>query len=335
MEFLATALSGVGISVVGLCLLRSWRSRSWAAVSRVAHLTDKKLTGQVILITGGNTGLGYHAAEEFARRGAESVILACRNIIKGNEAAEKIKSITGHQNIHVLHLDLANLENIRCFATEVQERFSKIDCLVCNAGVWFPMDQKAQTEDGLEVNVGVNHLGHFLLTNLLIGKIQRIVIVSSGLMMQGKVDMDDSRQFIDGRKVQDGERVPKHAPIGYCDSKLMNAIFARELALRHKDITVISVGPGWCKTELARNVYIAWYKKLLLAPIALLFMRSSKEGSQNIIQAVLEDSSYFQSGHFYRDFQLAKRENEKVDNLMSLSSQLWTISEEATKLDKQ
>ena len=83
-------------------------------------------------------------------------------------------------------MDLANLENIRCFATEVQERFSKIDCLVCNAGVWFPMDQKAQTEDGLEVNVGVNHLGHFLLTNLLIGKVQRIVIVSSGLMMQGK-----------------------------------------------------------------------------------------------------------------------------------------------------
>ena len=83
-------------------------------------------------------------------------------------------------------MDLANLENIRKFATEIQEKFSKIDCLVCNAGVWLPMDQKSQTDDGFEMNVGVNHLGHFLLTNLLIGQVKRVVIVSSGLMMSGK-----------------------------------------------------------------------------------------------------------------------------------------------------
>jgi len=286
------------------------------------------------LVTGGNTGLGYHAAEEFARRGAESIILACRNLSKGTEAAEKIKSLTGHQNVQVIQLDLANLENIRKFATEIQEKFSKIDCLVCNAGVWLPMDQKSQTDDGFEMNVGVNHLGHFLLTNLLIGQVKRVVIVSSGLMMSGKVDMDDSQQFIDGLKIHDGERVPKHAPIGYCDSKLMNAIFARELADRHKDIPVICIGPGWCKTELARNVYIAWWKKVLLAPIALCFMRSSKEGAQNIIQAVLEDQEYFKSGHFYRDFQIAKKENEKVDGLMDISTQLWSLSAEVTRLDQ-
>jgi len=334
MEVLTTALSGVGISVVGLCLLRTWRSRSWAAVSRVAHLTDKLLTGQVILVTGGTTGLGYHAAEEFARRGAEKVIIACRNMEKGNEAAEKIKSLTGHENVYVLQLDLGKLENIRAFVAELAVRFPPIDCLVCNAGVWFPMDQKAKTKDGFEMNVGVNHLGHFLLTNLLISKVKRVVLVSSGLMMSGKVDVDDSRQFIEGRKIQEGERVPKHAPIGYCDSKLMNAIFARELASRHQNITVVCVGPGWCKTELARYVYIPWYKKLLLAPIALCFMRTSREGAQNLIQAVLEDQTYFKSGYFYRDFQLAKRENEKVDDLMDISNQLWSLSEEATQLDR-
>ena len=94
--------------------------------------------------------------------------------------------LTGHQNVQVIQLDLANLENIRKFATEIQEKFSKIDCLVCNAGVWLPMDQKSQTDDGFEMNVGVNHLGHFLLTNLLIGQVKRVVIVSSGLMMSGK-----------------------------------------------------------------------------------------------------------------------------------------------------
>ena len=112
------------------------------------------------------------------------------------------------------------------------------------------------------------------------------------------VDLEDSRQFIEGRRIQQGEKVPKHAPIGYCDSKLMNAIFARELSSKHKDLTVICVGPGWCKTELARNVPFPWYKKILLAPIAFLFMRSSKEGSQNLIHAVLEDKSCFRVSFF-------------------------------------
>merc|ERR1711997_1311222 len=109
MEFVTTALSGVGVSVIGLCMLRTWRARSWASVSRVPHLMDKTLDGQVILITGANAGLGYHAAEDFARRGAASVILACRNVSRGQEAANKIKESTGNPNLHVYKLDLANL----------------------------------------------------------------------------------------------------------------------------------------------------------------------------------------------------------------------------------
>jgi NAD(P)-dependent dehydrogenase (short-subunit alcohol dehydrogenase family) len=86
--------------------------------------------------------------------------------------------------------------------------------------------------------------------------------------------MDDSRQFLEGRRPQDGEKAPKYAPIGYCDSKMMNEVYARELAKRHPEVSVISIGPGWCKTDLARNVDIPWYKKFLLAPIALMFIRS-------------------------------------------------------------
>lgn len=153
---------------------------------------------------------------------------------RGNEAADKIKNSTGHPNVQVLQLDLANLENIKNFASEIKEKFPKIDTLVCNAGVWFPMEENKKTDDNLEIHTGVNHLGHFLLTNLLIGQLNRVVVVSSGLMMSGKIDLDDSRQFIEGRRIPEGERKPKHAPIGYCDSKLMNAIFARELAIRHK-----------------------------------------------------------------------------------------------------
>ena len=81
---------------------------------------------------------------------------------------------------------MGNFESIKKAAENLQNEYEKIDCLVCNAGVWFPMDQEAKTDDGLEANVGVNHLGHFLLTNLLMGKVNRVVIVSSGLMMSGK-----------------------------------------------------------------------------------------------------------------------------------------------------
>ena len=166
------------------------------------------------MITGANTGLGYHAAEDFARRGAASIIFACRNLSRGQEAANKIKEATGNPNLHVYQLDLANLQSIKTFAQDVKEKVDKIDCLVCNAGVWFPMNLEAKTDDNLEMNVGVNHLGHFLLTNLLMGKVERVVIVSSGLMMSGKVDLDDSRQFMEGRRIREGDSVPKHAPVG-------------------------------------------------------------------------------------------------------------------------
>jgi len=331
MDFLTNLGVGFGISVISLCALRTWRARSWGAISRVAHLKDKTLDGQIIVITGGNTGLGFHAAEDFARRGAGSVILACRSTTRGNEAAIKIRETTGFQNIEVLQLDLANLENVKNFSQTLKEKYSSIDCLVCNAGVWFPMDQNAKTEDNLEINTGVNHLGHFLLTNLLISNLKRVVIVSSGLMMSGKIDMDDSRQFIDGRKPKEGEKVPKHTPIGYCDSKLMNSVFARELAERHQNLSVVCIGPGWCKTQLARNVGLSLTKKILMAPFAFLFMRTSQEGAQNIIHAVLEEESFFKSGYFYRDF-FATKENQKVDENMELSPQFWTLSEEVTKL---
>jgi hypothetical protein len=147
--------------------------------------------------------------------------------------------------------------------------------------------------------------------------------------------MDDSRQFLEGRRPQDGEKAPKYAPIGYCDSKMMNEVYARELAKRHPEVSVISIGPGWCKTDLARNVDIPWYKKILLAPIALIFMRSADEGAQNIIHAVLEDSDQLESGKFYRDFNPSSKENAKVDELLNICDQFWSLSEEVVTKQKQ
>lgn len=338
MEIITTSLSGLSITVVGLCLLRTWRSRSWGSLYRLPRLRDKTLDGQVIVVTGANTGLGYKTAEDLALRGASSVVLACRNLSKGTEAAMKIKESTGNQNVECLMLDLSSLENIRHFAHTIKQKFGQIDILVCNAGVWIPMNMGAKTEDNFEAHVGTNHLGHFLLTNLLLSHgLQRIVVVSSGLMMHGVVDVDDSRQFLEGRKLKPTDKVPSHAPVGYCDSKLMNGLFVSHLAKRLKeqgrtDVTLVSVCPGWCKTNLARHVPMPWYKKMLLAPIALLFMRSSTQGAQNIIYAVVEDSDKLKSGGLYRDFRLAEKENQKIDSLEEqVGLKLWQLSEEMTQ----
>lgn len=113
--------------------------------------------------------------------------------VRGEEAAAQISKLTGSNNVQVIPLDLASFQSIRDFAQAVKDKYETIDCLVCNAGIWVPMEKQVKTEDGLEAHVGINHMGHFLLTNLLIGHVKRVVVVSSGLMLSGKIDLDDSR----------------------------------------------------------------------------------------------------------------------------------------------
>merc|ERR1711976_929176 len=101
-------------------------------------------------------------------------------------------------------LDLGNLASVRQFVQDVETKYDQVYALVCNAGVWYPMDQAAMTSDGFEAHAGVNHLGHFLLTNLLLDKLEqsapsRVVVVSSALSSRGKIDFDKYENFKQGR----------------------------------------------------------------------------------------------------------------------------------------
>jgi len=196
-----------------------------------------------------------------------------------------------------------------------------VDTLVCNAGLWVPMDQKARTQDGLEIHAGVNHLG------LLIDKVplSRVVMVSSSLMNAGKLDFCSDDHFHKGRVPEAGSR--SHVPTGYRDSKLMNALFTKELAVKRPELTVVSVCPGWCRSELGRHVPLSFAKKMVFSIIKFLFQRSSAEGAQNIIQAVVEKKEMLVNGATYRECLFAEEENWKLDSMESARLELWSRSE--------
>lgn len=175
-------------SVAGaLYCLRKWREANWET-----SLTSRRIDGQVAVVTGATAGLGRAAAEDLVSRGA-TVVLACRNVRAANEVIKEIKrkhpeakmvqyliyvifrcliiSVKIFQQ-DVVELDLSSLESVRTCASILLEHYPQINILINNAGVSIPTKMKSKTTDGYEINFGVNHLGHFLLTNLLIERLR-------------------------------------------------------------------------------------------------------------------------------------------------------------------
>ena len=289
----------------------------------------RDLDGQVLIVTGASSGLGAEVARQVAKRGA-TVVLAARNAQAAAVVLEQMRKEGDADQALFIHLDLASFESVKSFVEEVNSRFSSIDALVCNAGVWVPMEQGCRTRDGFEVHAGVNHLAHFLLVKLLLptfAPTARIVVVSSTLLKNGQINFDTHDHFGSGRT---SERYPGHVPIGYSDSKLMNALFVRELAARQR-LKVVCVSPGWCRTNLSRNLNLSWTQKLLIAPIALIFTQSAAQGAKDIVWAL--DSEEIESGKFYRKEKKSVREEAILEGWENLGMQarLWEESEKAVQ----
>lgn len=148
--------------------------------------------GKTVIITGGNTGIGKETARDLAWRKAR-VILACRDVKRGMEAAFEIMESTGNKDVEVKKLDLSSFQSVRDFAAEVNSEEKKIDILINNAGYFGPYQK---TKDGLENTLQVNYLSHFLLTNLLLAKLKsstpsRIINLSSRQHWDGAINFDN------------------------------------------------------------------------------------------------------------------------------------------------
>ncbi|MCP5104015.1 MAG: SDR family NAD(P)-dependent oxidoreductase [bacterium] len=206
-------------------------------------------SGRIAIVTGASSGIGYETARVLAHKNAE-VIIAVRNLEKGNAAAAKIKEGYKKADVKVMKLDLARLESVRQFAENFKNGYSRLDLLINNAGVMIPPYSK--TADGFELQFGTNHLGHFLLTMLLLDLLtgmeeSRIVNVSSTAHKFGNINFDDLNW--EKRKYK-----PSRA---YGDSKIANLYFTYQLDKRLKeknhDTVVASSHPGWTATDLQRH----------------------------------------------------------------------------------
>ena len=144
------------------------------------------------IITGANTGIGLETAVDLAKRNAR-VILACRSVERGETAAIEVRKRSGNDDVVFVQLDLASLDSVRKFAAKILEEEPRIDTLINNAGV-MALPERKLTQDGFEMQFGTNHLGHFLLTNLLLDRIKeallaRIINVSSSVHKMGSIDL--------------------------------------------------------------------------------------------------------------------------------------------------
>jgi NAD(P)-dependent dehydrogenase (short-subunit alcohol dehydrogenase family) len=235
----------------------------------VADIPDQH--GRVAIVTGANSGLGLVTARELARAGAR-VVLASRSSEKGRDAASKIASAAPGADVQPAVLDLADLASVRAFAATAPDR---VDLLINNAGVMAA--PRRVTRDGFESQVATNHLGHFALTGLLLGRLlatpaPRVVTVSSTMHRGGTVDFDDLQ----------GER--KYSRWGaYSQSKLANLMFCFELQRRAVEagtaLLSVAAHPGYAATNLQAAGTDRFYERWFMAIGNKLFAQSAEMGA--------------------------------------------------------
>jgi NAD(P)-dependent dehydrogenase (short-subunit alcohol dehydrogenase family) len=212
------------------------------------------LAGRVSIVTGANSGIGYETARALAQKGA-TVVMVCRNLQKAHRAADKIrKRISSDLDsvgiVEVMELDLSDLESVQQFAGAFQARYDHLHLLINNAGTMHPPYSK--TAQGFEMQFGVNHLGHFALTGLLLERLiqtpqARIVTVSSRSHIFGRIDFDDLQW----------EKKRYQPNAAYGQSKLANLLFTyelqRKLTAAKIDTLSVAAHPGWTATNLQAN----------------------------------------------------------------------------------
>lgn len=287
--------------------------------------------GKTVFITGANTGIGFDTARVLALRGAR-VLIGCRSEEKAVAALEKISALSSDVDVDWVPLDLASLASVKAAADKVMTE-PRLDALVNNAGVMMP--PKQLTEDGFELQFGVNHLGHFALTGHLLPKLKdqagaRIVNVSSLAHRSGKIDYHD---------IHATKSYSRMARYGM--SKMANVLFTFELQrkLEAAGAPAISVAchPGGSATELGRHIPLLL--SVLLTPINL-FMNTSAEGALPTLMATT--SQHVQGGDYFGPMHMGEMRHSarKVHTAIAAKNEadaarLWALSTELTGIDYQ
>lgn len=283
--------------------------------------------GRLVVITGATSGIGKETAQILAGKNA-SVILAVRNMAKGQRVIDEILAQHPEADISARELDLTSLESIKAFSDSIIHDFTQLDVLINNAGIM--MCPYSKTTDGFEIQMGTNHFGHFALTGRLLPllmntKGSRIVVLSSLAHRFGNINLSDihwSNRSYNTNKA-------------YGDSKLANLYFAYELNRRLKGIKdapiVTAAHPGWTETELQRHTgFFSFLNNF--------FAQDTSMGALPTLRAGFDDS--VESGDFFgpaaffemRGYPVTVKSNKRAHDT-TLASELWRHSEEMTGIE--
>ncbi|CAF0830986.1 unnamed protein product [Adineta steineri] len=309
-----------------------------------------RMDGKTVIITGSNSGVGKYTAIELAKRGAH-IILACRDRKRTEEALKEICKLSGSNNVEIEIVDLASLKSIEECAKRLCGRLSKLDVLINNAGVMMASEKSV---DGYEIHFAVNHLGHFLLTNLLLDLMKkapsaRIINVSS-VNHAYLMKKAPSARIINVSSVNHAflnitinwDDINFTKPYwkinAYSHSKLANILFTNELARRLQDtnITANSLHPGVVRTEVIRNI-LGHYQiilntiLLLITPLWCCFTKSPEQGAQTSIYLASDRRLNHVTGKYFKECKEYPSSKTSLDQ--QAAKRLWKLSEEMTHLD--
>ena len=277
------------------------------------------MRGKVVVVTGSNVGIGLETAVGVAALEATTV-LACRNRAKAEAAAREVTQRTWNDDVHVVDLDLADLASVRKAADDVLSRWDRLDVLVNNAGgTW---SKRHLTAQGFEYTFGVNHLGHFYLTNLLIDRLSagapsRVVCVTSvghhfarGGMRFGDLQSERHYQGMDA----------------YCRSKLANVLFVRELARRRagSGVTANAAHPGWVRSRFGMDGDTTAGTSIgmhVMRP----FQISPRRGARTSIFLATSPKVATKSGEYWAHCRPGRMSNDARDD--AAARRLWDESE--------
>ncbi|UMY64347.1 MULTISPECIES: oxidoreductase [unclassified Flavobacterium] len=286
--------------------------------------------GKTILITGANSGIGFEATKVLSKKGAH-IIMTSRNLQKGNEALEAIKKGSPNAKLDLMQLDLADFHSIKKFSDEFHSKYSKLDVLVNNAGVMNPPKREV-TKQNFEVQFGTNHLGHFLLTGLLLDTLKntpnsRISVQSSIVHKTESMKPDIHFDDLNFEKSYNRDQA-------YAQSKLANLLFAYELDRRLKThnikMIVTAAHPGYTKTNLQANSGF-----MIAVVLNNILAQNVKIGALPILRAATEEN--LKGGEYFgptktmemRGFpELVKSSDKSYDK--DLAKRLWDVSEKLT-----
>jgi retinol dehydrogenase 14 len=277
---------------------------------------SEQLRGKVAMVTGANAGMGKEISLGLARLGA-TLVMVSRDLKRGEAARAEVQLDTGNPNVELLVADLSTHESIRRLVKDFEAQHDRLHVLVNNAGM--TSASRSETVDGLETVFATNHLGPFLLTNLLLPVLTasapaRIVTVSSGAQAMGKLDFDDLQSVSSYGEIR-----------AYNASKVANILFTYELARRIKGsgVTANAVEPGFIKTNLKvpfpLSIFSLMRGKAVDGARPSIFLASSPE-----VEGV--------TGAFFSN-KGVEIKSSKITYDDAVATRLWTVSSELTHLD--